>query len=66
NAETNSGYRLPTEAEWEYSCRAGTTTAYSFGDSLSRSDANINGSSIKGVGSYKPNPFGLYDMHSNV
>ena len=66
NARTDGGYRLPTEAEWEYACRAGTTTAFSFGDSLTKRDANINGSSIKGVGSYKPNPFGLYDMHGNV
>jgi formylglycine-generating enzyme required for sulfatase activity len=66
NAKTNGGYRLPTEAEWEYACRAGTTTAYSFGDSLTKSDANIDGDSIKAVGSYKPNAFGLYDMHGNV
>ena len=66
NAKTNGGYRLPTEAEWEYSCRAGTTTTYSVGDSLSKNDANIDGSSIKSVGSYKANAFGLYDMHGNV
>jgi len=66
NAKTNGGYRLPTEAEWEYACRAGTTTAYSVGDSLTKSDANIAGESIKEVGSYKPNAFGLYDMHGNV
>jgi len=66
NAKTNGGYRLPTEAEWEYACRAGTTTAYSVGDSLTTSDANIAGESIKEVGSYKPNAFGLYDMHGNV
>ena len=66
NAKTDGGYRLPTEAEWEYSCRAGTATAYSYGDSLTKSDANIDGNSIKAVGGYRPNAFGLYDMHGNV
>ena len=68
NAKTNNGYRLPTEAEWEYACRAGTTTAYSFGDSLTKSDASYGdeAGSIKAVGSYKPNAFGLFDMHGNV
>ena len=66
NASTKGGYRLPYEGEWEYACRAGTTTAYSYGDSLTKSDANIDGDSIKEVGSYKPNAFGLYDMHGNV
>jgi formylglycine-generating enzyme required for sulfatase activity len=66
NASTKGGYRLPTEAEWEYTCRAGTSTAYSYGDNLSMSDANTHGASIKAVGSYKPNAFGLYDMHGNV
>jgi len=66
NAKTNDGYRLPTEAEWEYSCRAGTTTAYSVGDILTKNDANIEGGIIKAVGSYRPNAFGLYDMHGNV
>ena len=69
NAMTNGGYRLPTEAEWEYACRAGTTTAYSFGDSLTKADANSrdgNARSIKSVGSYNSNAFGLYDMHGNV
>ena len=66
NASTKGGYRLPYEGEWEYTCRAGTTTAYSYGDTLTKSDANINGDSIKAVGSYKPNAFGLYDMHGNV
>jgi formylglycine-generating enzyme required for sulfatase activity len=66
NSITEGGYRLPTEAEWEYACRAGTTTAYFFGGSLAENDANINGERIKSVGSYKPNAFGLYDMHGNV
>ncbi|NDH05556.1 formylglycine-generating enzyme family protein [bacterium] len=66
NEKTSGGYRLPTEAEWEYACRAGTSTAYSYGDNLTKSDANIDGISIKPVGNYKPNAFGLYDMHGNV
>jgi formylglycine-generating enzyme required for sulfatase activity len=66
NAKTDGGYRLPTESEWEYACRAGTTTAYSFGDSLTKSDANIDSGGSKAVGSYKANAFGLYDMHGNI
>ena len=66
NAKTKGGYKLPTEAEWEYACRAGTTTAYSFGDSPTKGDANIDGDNIKAMGSYSPNAFGLYDMHGNV
>ena len=69
NAKTNGGYRLPTEAEWEYACRAGTATAYSFGDEITPKDANYYDSEIGkpvAVGSYKPNAFGLYDMHGNV
>jgi formylglycine-generating enzyme required for sulfatase activity len=69
NKKTDGGYRLPTEAEWEYACRAGTTTAYSFGDKITPKDANYDDSKIRkpvAVGSYKPNAFGLYDMHGNV
>jgi sulfatase modifying factor 1 len=69
NARTKGGYRLPYEAEWEYACRAGTKTAYSFGDKITHKDANYGGAKIEkpvAVGSYKPNAFGLYDMHGNV
>ena len=69
NEKTNCGFRLPTEAEWEYACRAGTTTAYSFGDEITPLNANYSASKIGkpiSVGSYKPNAFGLYDMHGNV
>lgn len=72
-------YRLPTEAEWEYACRAGTRTPFSHGDSLSAQDANFNSGLPYGrvgrtppldrpawVGCYPPNRFGLYDMHGNV
>ena len=70
NDKTTGGFRLPTEAEWEYSCWAGTTTRYSW-NKMTHKDANyfpIN-SLVKdtvAVGSYKPNAFGLYDMHGNV
>ena len=66
NAKTNGGYRLPTEAEWEYACRAGTTTKYSFGEGITKKDANIDNSITKKVGNYMPNVFGLYDMHGNL
>ena len=67
NGKTNGIYRLPTEAEWEYACRAGTKTEYAFGGSITKSDANYDseGKSVA-VGVYKPNAFGLYDMHGNV
>jgi formylglycine-generating enzyme required for sulfatase activity len=72
-------YRLPTEAEWEYACRAGTTTATHYGNSLSSSQANIDGGYPLGiaekgprigktvrVASYASNAWGLYDMHGNL
>jgi formylglycine-generating enzyme required for sulfatase activity len=72
-------YRLPTEAEWEYACRAGTSTPFHFGKSLSSRQANFDGDHPYGgaekgpslltpckVGSYKPNAWGLFDMHGNV
>lgn len=64
-----NGFRLLTESEWEYACRAGTTTAYSFGNNISGIQANYADSgrnSTTPVGSYKPNSYGLYDMHGNV
>jgi len=71
-------FRLPTEAQWEYACRAGTTTATAFGDSLSSTQANFKGKPYNGgapgpslnraspVGSYPPNAWGLHDMHGNT
>jgi formylglycine-generating enzyme required for sulfatase activity len=62
-------YVLPTEAEWEYACRAGTTSAYNFGDQISRNDANFENDisyPTVSVGQYLPNHWGFYDMHGNV
>ena len=62
-------YALPTEAEWEYACRAGTRTAYSWGNDINSSNANYSPTGIEEtteVGSYPPNPWGFYDMHGNV
>lgn len=72
-------YRLPTEAEWEYACRAGTVSAFAFGNALTSTQANFDGNypyggAAKGpylqrtskVGSYQPNAFGLCDMYGNV
>jgi formylglycine-generating enzyme required for sulfatase activity len=77
--KTGRNYRLPSEAEWEYACRAGTTTPFHFGETITTEVVNYNGDFIYGnapkgkfrqqttpVGSFPPNYFGLYDMHGNV
>ena len=74
-----NGYRLPTEAEWEYACRAGTTTPFNTGNNITSSQANYDGNrpynnNAKGAnlqkttpaGTFSPNSFGLYDIHGNV
>ena len=68
-APTGFKFSLPMEAQWEYACRAGTTTAYHFGNTLNKEQANFGGgpgAQTKEVGSYPPNAWGLYDMHGNV
>ena len=75
----NKAYRLPTESEWEYACRAGTTTPFYTGETVSPDQANYNATFVYGngrkgiyrertspVGSFPPNPWGLYDMIGNV
>ncbi|PNW27261.1 UNVERIFIED_CONTAM: hypothetical protein BEN50_03265 [Euhalothece sp. KZN 001] len=77
--KTGREYRLPSEAEWEYACRAGTTTSFHFGETITTDLANYDGDYTYGngpegvdrgettpVGSFPPNAFGLYDMHGNV
>ncbi|HBB33985.1 MAG TPA: formylglycine-generating enzyme family protein [Cyanobacteria bacterium UBA8803] len=77
--DTGRSYRLPSEAEWEYACRAGTTTPFHFGETITTELANYRGTSTyadgppgiyreetTSVGSFPPNAFGLYDMHGNV
>ncbi|NEP85776.1 MAG: formylglycine-generating enzyme family protein [Okeania sp. SIO2C2] len=77
--KTGKNYKLPSESRWEYACRAGTTTPFYFGETITSELTNYNGKYIYGkaskgkyreettdVGSFPPNTFGLYDMHSNV
>jgi formylglycine-generating enzyme required for sulfatase activity len=79
NFTAERDYRLPSEAEWEYACRAGTTTPFYFGETITTDLANYRGNSTYGnapqgeyreetttVGSFPPNAFGLYDLHGNV
>jgi formylglycine-generating enzyme required for sulfatase activity len=75
SARSRRRYRLPTEAEWEYCCRAGTTTVFSTGSTISTAQANYLYTDFRespGLGrpvpvmSYPPNSFGLFDMHGNV
>jgi formylglycine-generating enzyme required for sulfatase activity len=73
NAKSGQYYRLPTEAEWEYAARAGTSTQYWWGDRIGSNNANCNGCGSRWdykttapVGQFSPNAYGVYDMHGNV
>ena len=72
SAKTGKTYRLPTESEWEYAAKAGTTTTYSWGRTADKDRANCNGCTTDplrrtiNTGSYQPNAFGLYDMAGNA
>ena len=76
---TGRTYRLPSEAEWEYACRAGSAKPFAFGDTITTNEVNYDGNYTYGnapkgeyrgrttpVGTFQPNAFGLYDMHGNV
>jgi formylglycine-generating enzyme required for sulfatase activity len=71
--QTGKDYRLPSEAQWEYACRAGTTTKYWWGNKIGKNNANCydcgsqwDNRQTSPIGSFKPNPFGLHDMNGNV
>jgi formylglycine-generating enzyme required for sulfatase activity len=79
NIEGGGGYRLPTEAQWEYACRAGSTSPFNLGTADTGAESNCDGKVPYGteeqgpalsrtvpVGGYRPNAFGLHDMHGNV
>ncbi len=66
SAKTCKQYRLLSESEWEYACRAGTNTAYAFGNRVSKSEAHYSAQKTVVVDAFKPNPWGLYQMHGNV
>jgi formylglycine-generating enzyme required for sulfatase activity len=69
NIPAGWAYVLPTESQWEYACRAGTTTAFSWGDDINATQTNYNESGLsqtRDVGYYAANPWGFFDMHGNV
>jgi formylglycine-generating enzyme required for sulfatase activity len=68
NIPTGWAYVLPTESQWEYACRAGTTTMYSWGDDINATRANYDSNlgQTSNVGNYAANPWGFFDMHGNV